>query len=191
MDAQQFFVMTHEQVHNMIQARLLDRLDEKQIRTQPRPGVNSVAWLVWHMARLEDIAVSRFVVDYPQLLSQGRWDLGVARQDSGFGMTDEEVADFSETVNVPVLLDYYKSVARKTRELVLSMPASIFDEPVEATHVQRVIAEEGILQVLGYAPPHLEGRTKGNFLGYLALRHHVDHFAEGSYVRGLLEPRSP
>jgi hypothetical protein len=189
MDAQPFFVMTHESIQHMVERRLLNRLNEEQMRTKPRPGVNSVAWLLWHMARLEDVAVSRFVLGCPQMLAQGRWDLGVARQDVGFGMTDEEVAEFSAAVDVPALLEYYRSVSRKTREMMLSLRPETFDELVDAAHVQRVIAEEGILTVLGYAPPHLEGRTKGNFLAYLALRHKVDHFAEASYVCGLLDGR--
>jgi hypothetical protein len=191
MDAQPFFVMTHQSIHGMVERRLLDRFNEEQMRMKPRPGVNSIAWLLWHMARLEDVAVSRFFVGCPQLLAQGRWNLGVARQDVGFGMTDEEVAEFSATVDVPVLLDYYRAVSRKTREMVLSLRPETFDEQVDAGHIQRVIAEEGILTVLGYVPPHFEGRTRGNFLAYLALWHPFDHFGEASYVRGLLEGRSP
>ena len=190
MDAQPFFVMAHQTIHNMIERRLLDHLTDDQIRTKPRPGVNSIAWLMWHMTRLEDVAVSRFVVGCPQMLAHGRWDLGVGRQDVGFGMTDKEVADFSAAVDVPVLLDYYRNVTRKTREMVLSLPPSTFDEQVDAAHIQRVIAEEGILSVLGYVPPHFEGRTKGNFLAYLAVSHCFDHFAEASYVRGLLDGRN-
>jgi hypothetical protein len=38
--------------------RWLGDLSEAQLRVIPRPGFNSIVWLLWHMARTEDVAVN-------------------------------------------------------------------------------------------------------------------------------------
>ena len=43
--------------------RLFDRLSEEQLRCRPHPVLNSVAWVVWHIARAEDVGVNRFVTN--------------------------------------------------------------------------------------------------------------------------------
>ena len=49
---------------------LLDALSDEQIRARPH-GLNSIAWLLWHGARVEGVAVNRFVADRPQVLLAG------------------------------------------------------------------------------------------------------------------------
>ena len=36
----------------------LDTLSAEHMRTRPQPMVNSVAWLIWHMARVEDAGIN-------------------------------------------------------------------------------------------------------------------------------------
>ncbi len=40
---------------------------------RPVDGVNPIAWIVWHIARGEDIGVSRFVGHRPQLFFEEGW----------------------------------------------------------------------------------------------------------------------
>ena len=64
MDAVDFFLLRYEAIHRALAHDLLERLTEPQIRTRPQPGVNTVAWLVWHAARVEDVVAEtdRFIV---------------------------------------------------------------------------------------------------------------------------------
>jgi DinB superfamily len=70
MDAVQFFLRRYEPVHRVVTEGLLGELDETQIRHRPVEGVNSIAWIVWHIARAEDLGVSRFIAHRPQLYSE-------------------------------------------------------------------------------------------------------------------------
>ena len=36
-----------------------DTLDDAHWRTRPSPAVNSLAWLIWHMARVQDAGEQR------------------------------------------------------------------------------------------------------------------------------------
>jgi hypothetical protein len=53
MDAIEFFVLHHERLHRQVKRDFLQGLSEAQMRLRPQ-GLNSIAWLVWHMARCED-----------------------------------------------------------------------------------------------------------------------------------------
>ena len=50
MDAAQFFLLRYEPLHGMMSARVLDGLTDAQLRARPN-GQNSIAWLLWHVAR--------------------------------------------------------------------------------------------------------------------------------------------
>lgn len=42
------------------------------MRVRPGPGLNSLVWLAWHMARTEDVAVNLVVAGRPQVFD-ARW----------------------------------------------------------------------------------------------------------------------
>ena len=54
MDALEFFALRYDNVHTVLTSRLLDGLTDEQLRQRPH-GVNSIAWLLWHLARCEDV----------------------------------------------------------------------------------------------------------------------------------------
>ena len=92
MDALDFFLLRYAELHRRIPDEFFSRLTEAQLRGRPAPGVNTVAWLLWHTARIEDVGVNRFVADRAQVLDDG-WEerLKVGRRDVGTGMCDAEV----------------------------------------------------------------------------------------------------
>ena len=55
MDALQFFLLRYEPLHSPVDPFSIDSLfstlSETQLRHRPRPDLNSIAWIVWHMAR--------------------------------------------------------------------------------------------------------------------------------------------
>ena len=75
MDAVQFFMTRYGSTRASGES-LFEGLTDEQIRTCPHPAVNSIAWLVWHMARVEDVAVSRLVARRPPVISDSEWRPG-------------------------------------------------------------------------------------------------------------------
>jgi DinB superfamily len=69
-----------------------DTLDETHWRSRPQPVVNSLAWLIWHMARVEDAGVNRLVANRPQVLDEGNWGerMQVPIRHHGTGMTTQK-----------------------------------------------------------------------------------------------------
>lgn len=68
MDALEVFLPRHARLHGAdpgeprsVWDRMLEGLSDEQIRLRPARGVNSIAWIVWHIARVEDVAVNLVV----------------------------------------------------------------------------------------------------------------------------------
>ncbi|MBE3039501.1 MAG: DinB family protein [Chloroflexi bacterium] len=40
-------------------------LNDEQVKTVPRPGLNSIAWLLWHITRIEDMTINFLVLEQP------------------------------------------------------------------------------------------------------------------------------
>src|SRR6266511_6262228 len=116
MDAITFFLSRYGDLHTGLVDGLLAKLPEAHLRTRPHPGVNTVAWLLWHSARIEDLAVNRFLADRPQVLDDGWFErLAVARRDVGTGMSDAEVDDLSARIDLEALRGYWDAVTRPER----------------------------------------------------------------------------
>ena len=62
MDAKQLFFERYNGFREYPEI-LLKGMTEQQIRQTPHSAVNPIAWLLWHMARCEDMAVNRLLFD--------------------------------------------------------------------------------------------------------------------------------
>jgi hypothetical protein len=188
MNAQELFLLRYRSDHPGMSRRMLADLSEAQVRTPPCPGVNTLTWLVWHMARAEDIGVNRFVTDGEQVLDAGNWNsrLGVDRRDLGTGMTPQEVLDLSAQIDVEALHAYWDAVEERTVAVVQSLHADDLDTILDASHVRRVFAHDELdtpdaLWVRDY----MEGQPRGFFLIHLGLTHIFVHRGEAEAIRGL------
>lgn len=192
-DAIDFFLVRYDQVHRVLTDPAIKQLTAAQLRARPHPGVNTVAWLLWHMARVEDVGVNRFVADRPQVLDDG-WlgKLAAGRRDVGTGMSDAEVDDFSARVDLDALRGYWDAVTRRTPEVAASLRGSDLDAVVPKERVERVAAEEGAVA------PGAEwltefwasGRTRAWVLAQTPLLHVYGHYFEARAVAGLWGARS-
>ena len=127
MDTRDLFLDQHAAVHsaavggNKMSAaeRAFAGVTDEQMRMRPREDLNSLAWLMWHIARAEDILVHQVVCGRGQLLDDA-WAkrLGVVRRDFGIGMTSPEVTELTRQIDLAALREYRDAVGRRTRELV-------------------------------------------------------------------------
>ncbi len=193
MDAIEFFLVRYGQIHQVLKDPAIKQLTAAQIRGRPHPGVNTIAWLLWHMARVEDVGVNRFVADRPQVLEDG-WlaKLGVARRDVGTGMSDTEVDDLSTRIDQDALRGYWDAVTRRTLEVVASLRGSDLEAVVPRERVERVALAEGA--VAAGAEWLTEfwagGRTRAWVLAQTPLLHVYGHYFEARAVAGLWGSRS-
>ena len=80
-------------------------LTEAELRAVPAGGEHSVAWLIWHIARIEDVTLNLLVAGCPQLLHQDGWleRMNAPAAHTGNGMDREAIAAFSAALDVAAL----------------------------------------------------------------------------------------
>ncbi len=194
MDAIDFFLLRYRELHGRLTDDLLAGLSDAQVRGRPHPGVNTVAWLLWHAARVEDVGMNRFVGDRPQVLDEGwRERLGVPRRDVGTGMSDAEVDDLSARIDLQALRGYWEAVTGRTLAVVTTLRGLDLDSPVPAERVERVAGEEGVVaaEAAWLAEFWGAGRSRAWFLAQLPLLHVYGHYFDARVARGLWGIRSP
>ena len=94
----------------------LDGLSLDDVHHQPGPDSNSIAWLVWHLARVQDNHVSAMADKQHVWLTEGwvdRFALGLEPLDRGRGHTSEQAAAL-RVPSIELLLDYYRAVRAAT-----------------------------------------------------------------------------
>jgi hypothetical protein len=185
MDAMHFFLPLHELMHRQIADRI-SQLTDAQMRLCPHPNMNSIAWLLWHIARSEDMGVNRLTANRPDVLASEGWGqrLNLSRRDMGTGMTDEEVAEFSARVNTVALREYSAAVGRRTQEVVRSLRPEALDEVQDASHIRKILVEEAVIGPnAAWVEQLYVGKTNGWLLGQLALRHPSGHLGQATLAR--------
>lgn len=94
---------------------------------------NSIAWLIWHTARTEDLVVQTLIKGEPQILMNGDWSdrLGIDASHIGTGLGEEEVGEFSKSINVEAADEYWKRTAKASFEWLKSISPEQLDEVID------------------------------------------------------------
>ncbi len=134
MDARDLLLDEHGRMHaasvtgdkGTLAERTFGGLSDDQMRVRPREDLNSLAWLMWHIARAEDIFSNIILSGRDQVVDDG-WlaRLKISRRDFGIGMTKPEVAELTAHVDVAALRDYRDAVGRRTQEVIRGFVGSL------------------------------------------------------------------
>jgi hypothetical protein len=169
--------------------RWLGGLTEAQLRLRPN-GLNSIIWLLWHMARTEDAAVNPVVAKRSQVLDDD-WmrRLAPGRRDIGTGMTDDEVAAFSARVDCDAVIAYRIAVGRRTREVVRTLGPAAWDEMIGVEDMMRANAagafRRDLSEVITAGKHPWQGHARGDQISQTAIRHNSMHIGEAVTVRSV------
>ncbi|MEO7803548.1 MAG: DinB family protein [Actinomycetota bacterium] len=149
-----------------------------------RPGEvgNSIAWLVWHMARTEDFVINSVIRRTPQIFTAWSDRLGGDYR-NGTGFSDDEVAGFD--VDAAVLDSYWEAVADETTAWLKDVdPATLED----VTDIDSAV--EGLPSLTGHLDSAMldiwRGRKASYLLGAPIIAHGYMHVGEMIAIRGRL-----
>jgi len=173
---------------------LLKDLSEEQQRRSPHPGLNPLAWTLWHTARCEDVGINGLIGGGHQVHDLEPWTrrLRVNERCMGTGMTREEVAELCEAIDLTQLRSYRRAVVARTRQVVGGMSATTLAEKLTRERLEPVLVEGGDGGPAAAAIVEAyRGHTKGWLLGHLALTHNFYHIGQAFGVRALLGASSP
>ena len=166
--------------------RVFGELTDAQMRGRPGPGLNSLVWLLWHMARTEDAAVNSVVAGRDQVLDEG-WirRMNVPWRIIGTGMTDEEVGRMTAGADVAAVRAYRTAVGLRTREVIRTLPAAAWDEVVGDADIRRAAAVGSFRDWVDGQVYPWQGWTRAEQIASSAVRHNAAHIGEAVTIRGL------
>lgn len=143
----------------------LDGMSDRDLTRRVDPDANSIAWLVWHTARMQDGQVTRAErtlgrTDAQQVwTAQGfaeRFGLDVGDREVGYGMTSDQVAGIVAPADL--LRAYHGAVNDRTMEILESLDDADYDRIVDrhwdppVTLMARLVSiEQDAVQHLGQA----------------------------------------
>ncbi|HEY6103949.1 MAG TPA: DinB family protein [bacterium] len=197
MNSLELFLLDHARVHAAsltnnagglsVAESAVRNLTDDQWRVRPH-GLNSLAWIIWHIARFEDVAVNVMVAGQAQVFQEDGWAdrLGVLRVDAGTEMTPPDVEDFSRTVDIPAIREYRTAVGAQTRRFVATLEPDDFDSISPAERLERVRAEGVFIPKAEWVLKIWEGKSAGWFLAWLAAGHSYMHLGQGRWVKKLI-----
>ena len=145
-----------------------------------RAGTHSIAWIIWYIARCEDITMNLLVADRPQVLHKSRWldRMKVTVCDTGNAMNEAEIVEYSRAVDCAALRAYSQAVGRSTREIVRQLEPAQLKQKVEPARMQRVMDEGTVVPAAQGVADYWAGRTIAGLLLMPAPRHNFVHLNE-------------
>ena len=99
---------------------------------RPEPDANSIAWLVWHLTRIQDDHVAEIAGQPQQWLAgwANRFGMESDPHNTGFGHTSEQVA--AVRPDAPdVLIEYHEVVAAATVAYLQTVDSSALDRIID------------------------------------------------------------
>lgn len=169
MDVSELLNDALDRVHNQVPA-VVDGLDEDALAWRPDDGANSIAWLLWHLTRIEDDHVADVAGEEQAWTANGWYDrfaLPFPPAEHGYGHGAEEVGQVR--VSAELLAGYSADVAARTSAYVGSLGPSDLDRVVDTRWDPPVTLGVRLVSVLGDVHAHI---------------------GQAAYVRGLWERRS-
>ncbi len=150
---------------------LLEGLDAETLLWRPDADANSVAWLAWHLTRVQDDHLAGVGQVEQVWTSAGfaeRFALPYAVDEIGYGHTSAEVGAF-DVAEVGLLLDYQDAVHTMTMRVLDAMDDADYARIVDEHWDPPVTVAVRLVSVIGDAQAHL---------------------GQIGYVRGMAERRS-
>jgi uncharacterized damage-inducible protein DinB len=146
---------------------VLDGLPEEALVRRPGPDANTIAWLVWHLARVQDHHISD-ILKSDQLWVGGDWaervGLDPDPENTGYGHSPEEVASIVPR-DADVLVAYLEAVQSRTVAMLERLTPGDLDRVVDRRWDPHVTMGVRLVSIADDA---------------------LQHVGQAAYVRGLL-----
>jgi len=188
METRELFFCRYDPLRRMYLDPVWERLGEGALRARPAPGLNSIAWNLWHIARVEDVGVNRMVADRGQVLDDEGWlaRMGVPDRHQGTGQTADEAAALTDALDLGALRGYVGAVERRTREVVEGLDPAVLDRTLDAPALRHVLLDEGaVLPRAAWLERNYSGWKRGKYLVHFGLTHGYHHAGEVGVLASL------
>jgi uncharacterized damage-inducible protein DinB len=142
-------------------------LSAEQLAFRPDAGSNSIAWLVWHLTRIQDDHVAG-LHGGEQVWTEGGWferfALPLDPSDTGYGHGPEDVAKV--TADTALLLGYFEEVHENTLAYLRTLSEADLERVIDASWDPPVTVAIRLVSVIA---------------------DDMQHVGQAAYVRGVVQ----
>ncbi|MEU2348782.1 DinB family protein [Modestobacter sp. NPDC049651] len=167
MESRELLLTAFDNIEQAVRG-VLDGIDPALLTERVDPEANTIAWLTWHLTRVQDDHVAE-VAGHPQAYTDAGWAdrfaLPFEPTALGYGFSAEQVGQVQVT-DPQLLVDYHADVHRRTAE---------FLQTVGADDLDRVVDER-------WDPPVTLGVRLVS-----VVTDDLQHAGQAAYLRGVLE----
>ena len=154
---------------NQTAHRVLDGIEHDALTARIDPGANTIAWLIWHLTRVQDDHLADAFDAHQLWASRGwmeRFDLPFAASATGYGQSPDDVAAVQPTGYL--LLSYADAVHAQTVEHLTAVTDADLDRIVDTRWNPPVTLGVRLISVISDS---------------------LQHVGQAAYVKGVLGRR--
>lgn len=195
-DAMALFLIQHAMVHPeemshagmwSFEDEILEDLSKSQMCFIPHDCEHSIAWVLWHLSRIEDVTMNILVAGSPQVLLCEDWleRMEISIQSTGNGMSADGMMELSANINLAALRSYRFAVGRRTREIAKQLCPEDLGRKVEPARLQQIVKERAVDIKNGDLLDYWSSLTVAGLLLMPPTRHNFIHLNEALRIRQL------
>ena len=124
-----------------------DGANDAVVRCVPPKFDHSIAWIIWHLARIEDMTMNALMAGKTQVFFRDDWlkKLNITAKHSGNVVMDAvDVTAFSGSVDLDALKEYRLVVGRATREAVSVLRPAEVRQKVSPARLGELLADGSV-----------------------------------------------
>ncbi|MFW0796249.1 DUF664 domain-containing protein [Gordonia sp. CPCC 205515] len=136
---------------------VLDGITPEQLAHRPTPDANTIAWLIWHLTRVQDAQIADVAGTDEVWTASGFYDrfaLPFDTSASGYGQTPTEVGQVVVT-DPSLLADYYDATHRVTAGYLADLSDDDLDRVVDKNWNPPVTLGVRIISILDDDAQHV------------------------------------
>jgi hypothetical protein len=159
---------------------------EAVLRSLPPKCEHSIAWLVWHIARIEDMTMNVLLAGKAQVFQQADWltKMNITVRHTGNVVMDRaDVVELSQAIDIAVLRAYRLAVGCATRQAVTGLSAGELQRKVEPARLQQLLDDGSVSPEATGLIEYWGSLTLGGLLLMPPTRHCLVHLNEALKVK--------
>ena len=188
------FLQQHAEVHSGIMSavgslsfedEVINDMTDKQIRCIPDRMDHSIVWILWHLARIEDVTMNMLVAGSKQVFDRGKWlgKLKVSLIHTGNAMSIREITELSNRIDIVQLRKYRVAVGRQTEKIVKQLDSAKIDQKVSSAQLDLILQERAVVEDAKGLISYWSKRTIAGLLLMPPTRHCFIHLNEALKIK--------
>ncbi len=132
----------YDVTYDTLADKLCENLQDKDFGFKPAAPGQTIAWNLWHIARIEDATMNILVGSGKQVLNK-TWlkKMNAPVTDTGNAMTGDGIISFSKQIKPGELLAYRRAVGIRSREILSTLKSPDVKRKFPPERVEQIVIQ--------------------------------------------------